>query len=110
MMGTATEYTVRQIQDNQLVRATTPVIYNVTMTLADTEYSQALPADTKKFLIKCRGAYDLKVAFASGESGTTYITIPANTALCETLLVASSLTLYVQCATAGQVAEIIAWS
>ena len=109
-MGSATESTLRQILAGQLSMATTPVIYNVTMTNANTEYSQALPANTKKFLIKCRGSYDIKAAFASGESGTTYVTIPAGSALCETLIVAASLTLYFQCATAAQVAEIVAWS
>jgi len=109
-MGSASEVTLRQIRDNQLASATTPAIYNVTMTNADTEYSQALPTDCKKLLVKCRGGYDIKLAFASGESGTNYITIPSGSALCETLIKAASLTLYFQCATAGQVAEIVAWS
>ena len=109
-MGSATESTLRQILAGQLSMATTPVIYNVTMTTANTEYSQALPSNTKKLLVKCRGAYDIKVALTTGESGTNYITVPAGSALCETLIVAASLTLYFQCATAAQVAEIIAWS
>ena len=88
----------------------TPVIYNVTMTLANTEYPQALPANTRKFMIKCRGSYNVKVCFASGQSGTIYLTIPANMAWWEDQISVASGTLYFQCATAGQVAEIVAWS
>lgn len=90
--------------------ATTPVVYNVIMTTAATEYSQALPANTRKFLVKCRGAYDIKVCFTSGQSGTTYVTAPSGMAYWEDLIQPSSITLYFQCATAAQVAEIVAWS
>jgi len=58
-------------------RAPVPYIYNVTMTDADTEYSQALPAQTKKFLVKCRGSYAIKVCFTAEASGTTFVTVPA---------------------------------
>jgi peptidoglycan hydrolase CwlO-like protein len=34
-----------------LAPATTPTIYNVSIAIADTEYSQALPANTKKFAL-----------------------------------------------------------
>jgi len=98
----------RLVVDTELV-ATTPTIYNVTMTLANTEYSQALPANTRKFLIKCRTSFAIKLAFVSGQSGTNYITIPADQAYWEDHILVSNLTLYFQCATAGQVAEIIVW-
>lgn len=93
-----------------LNRAATPVVYNVTMTTANTEYSQALPANTKKFLVKCRGAYDIKLCFTALASGTTYITVPAALSYWEDLIQPSTITLYFQCATAAQVAEIVAWS
>lgn len=93
-----------------LNRATLVVIYNVTITNANSEYSQALPANTKKFLIKCRGSYDIKVCFANGQSGTTYITVPGGMSYYEDVIQSSTLTLYFQCATAAQVAEIMAWS
>jgi len=91
-------------------RATTPTIYNVSMTLANTEYSQALPANTKKFLIKCRAQYVVKVCFVSGQSGSLYLTIPVGGVYWEDEVQPASLTLYFQCATAAQVAEIIAWA
>lgn len=88
----------------------TPVIYNVTITNADTEYSQVLPANTRKVLIKLRsGAADLKLAYTVSESGSNYITIPAGASkyLEDTKL--SSITLYFQSPTALQTAEIEVW-
>ena len=90
--------------------ATTPALYNVAMTLANTEYSQALPANTRKLLIRCRGAYAIKVAYVSTESGTKYLTVPSGMTYWEDLIQPATLTLYFQCATAAQEAEIVAWS
>ena len=54
-----------------------PTIYNVAVTLNNTEYSQALPDKTRKVKIKMRGINaDLKIAWASGESGTIYVNVP----------------------------------
>lgn len=91
-------------------RSTTPINYSVTMTLANTEYSQTLPTQCKKFTIKCRGEYDIKLAFAVNESGTNYMTIPTPQNYWEDLIRDASLTLYFQCGTAAQVAEITAWN
>lgn len=96
--------------EQTILQSTAPAVYNVTMTLAATEYNQALPADCKKFLIKCRTNYDIQLAFAAAGSGATYLTIPAGMAYWEDLLLDASLTLYFQCATAAQIAEIVAWS
>ena len=88
----------------------TPVIYNVTMTNADTEYGQALPPHIRKLLIKCRTAFDIKLAFKDGESGTNYITVPAGLTYWEDQIDNATETLYFQCADAGKVAEIVAWA
>lgn len=96
--------------DETVLQAATHNIYNVTMTLANTEYSQALPAHTKKFTIKCRTLYSIKLAFTLNQSGVTYLTIPAGMAYSEDLIRPATLTLYFQCPTAAQVAEIVAWS
>ena len=88
-----------------------PIIYNKTMTSANTEYSQTLPVGTRKFLIKCRASYAIKLAFVSTESGTTYVTIPPDRAYKEEdLSLSGTRILYFQCATAAQVAEIIVWT
>lgn len=88
-----------------------PTVYNKTMTNANTEYSQVLPVGTKKFLIKCRTAFDIKLTFTANASGTTYITIPADKALLvDNLSLSGTKTLYFQCATSAKVAEILAWT
>ncbi|GAI93485.1 unnamed protein product [marine sediment metagenome] len=93
-----------------LAIGTTPRIYGVTMVLADTEYSHALPANCRKFLIKCRGSYPIQVCFVEDESDVNYVTVPAGMTYWEDLIYGTKLTLYFQCPVAGQVAEIVAWS
>jgi hypothetical protein len=83
------------------------------MPLADTEYSQALPAGTKKFSIKTRDGTAFRSAFVTGKVAgpvDPYNTIPASTAYSEDGLKLTSITLYLACAVAGKVAEITVWS
>lgn len=88
-----------------------PIIYNVTLTNAGTEYSQTLPANTRKVLIRVRsGASDLKLAYTSGESGTKYITIPAGSSKYLEGIYIKGETLYFQSPTASEVVEIEAWT
>ena len=92
--------------------AGTPTLYNVTMTNADTEYSQALPANTKKFLIHTQDGTAFRIAFVTGKVATPtapYFTVLANDAYYEDGIKAS-ITLYFGCASAGKIVEIIAWS
>jgi len=44
-----------------------PTIYNVTLTVADTEYSYPLPSSTREFRIKCRTLYDVRYAWEEGK-------------------------------------------
>jgi hypothetical protein len=96
------------------VTATTPVIYNKTCTVANTEYSQALPANTKKFLVKMRDfAHVCRLAFVTGKVAAPtepYFTIWATGSYNEDMIKPAALTLYVASSTAGAVVEIIAWS
>lgn len=97
----------------KLVGATTVAIYNVTMTSANTEYSQALPASCKKFLIHTRAGEAFRLAFVTGKVATPtepYFSITPSDAYSEDLVLPTSLTLYFASASAGAVAEIIAWS
>ena len=93
----------------QSASSTTVTIFNTTATLANTEYSQALPANTKEFLMKVRGSAALKVAFISGDSGTLYVTINKGAVLTVTQFF-SSQTIYFQSPVAGSVVEIVAFS
>jgi hypothetical protein len=104
----ATEATLAKI-----VGAGTPAIYNVTMTDADTEYSQALPSNCKKFLIHTRSGEAFRLAFATGKVATPtepYFSITPYDAYSEDLVLGASVTLYFASSDAGAVAEIIAWS
>ena len=89
--------------------STTPTISNVTMTNSNTEYSQALPTNCRRFSIQLRTIKDMKLSFTSGQSGTTYITIPGGGQYSEDTLNLTAKTLYFQSTTAGVIAEIVAW-
>lgn len=84
-------------------------LYNKTCVAAATEYSQALPANTKKLTVKARGGA-AQVCYTSGQSGTTYIYLADGQAMSEDLLYLNGVTLYFQSPTAGAVVEIVAWS
>jgi len=86
-----------------------PAIYNKTMTLATTEYSQAIGSGIVKLSAKCRGFYPVQLAFKTGTSGTAYITIPAGGMWGEDNVDKIPSTIYFQCPTAAQVLEILAW-
>ena len=89
-----------------------PSIYNVTMTDANTEYSQALSANTKKFSIHLRDFTAFRFAYASGKVAaptTPYLTVPAGGEKSEELIQPASLTLYFASSDAGKIAEIEEW-
>lgn len=93
--------------------ASTPVIYNVSMTLADTEYSQALPAGTKKFLLHTRDGSAFRLAFETGRVAGAiepYFTVPVNTSYSEDLIEATGLILYFSSSSSNLTLEIIAWT
>lgn len=95
-----------------VIGATTPTIANVSVLLASTEYSYALPTSSQQFTIKLRaGGSPLQLAYTSGNSGTTYFTIPSGCSYTVGGLDINNLvTLYFQCPVAGQVAEIETWA
>lgn len=92
--------------------ATSPNTYNVTLTVADTEYSQALPANTKRFSVQARTAVDVRHAFVTGKVAAPtapYNTLKANGSYYEDK-VQTNATIYLASSTAGTVVEIIAWT
>ena len=88
-----------------------PVIFNLTLTLANTEYSQELPIRTSRVQIQPRQDNDIKVCFADGESGTNYFTVKGGMNYFEWEVQKNNgtMTVYAQSATAGTVVEILAW-
>lgn len=113
---TGTPHVIQINSDKELVTreastATTPTIYNVVAPLANTEVSQALPSNTKKFSIKVRNhTAGLKVAFVAGQSGTNYMTIDRGNVHIQEGIKVNSLTLYFQVDKPGQTIEIVTWS
>lgn len=93
----------------------TPTVYSVTLTAANTEYSQALPANCRGFEFLTRTAFDTRFAFMTGKvaaptepymtlkSGSSYSSYPIAQG-------ASPGTIYLASATAGVVIEILAWT
>lgn len=87
-----------------------PTVANVALTAA-TEASYNLPNFTVQFTIKVRSTTaTLQLAVVSGESGTTYITVPPGSGgWTETIKGrAAALTLYFQ-SNETTTAEIISW-
>ncbi len=104
--------------DKNLVEApTTLTIYNVVLTNADQEYSQALPAGTKKYKIYAMDSVKryphgdtLKYTNVSGASGTTFIPIPPmGYDLVENVNLTGT-TLYFQSPTGSAVVIIVCWT
>lgn len=93
----------------------TPAIYNVAMTNADTEYSQALPAGCKRVSLSVQGgaAADIfRVAFVTGKVATPtapYLQYPGDVEYFEDELNLSSQTIYFADDSAAKVMQILAW-
>ena len=93
--------------------STTITEYAVTLTNANTEYSQALPANTKMVQFRCRGLYDVRYSFTTGKVATPtnpYQTLLAGLSAHDDKLNLSSKTLYLACSTAGQVVEMTVYT
>ena len=88
--------------------------YAVILTVVDTEYSQALPANTKGIEFVSRGGYPVRYAFTTGKVATptgVYFTLKSNCAYeSPATLDLSSKTIYFASDNAGDVVELIAWS
>lgn len=103
-------------QNVQLQGSANPVIVNVPMILAATEYSFDLPLGTKQFRLKVRTAPGqtcpvLQVAYNLGESGTVFDTIPIYCFMAESEILLTTLTtIYFQSSLANQILELVYWT
>ena len=90
--------------------AGTPVVANVPMPTANTEYSYPLEASTKQILFKTRENSALKFSFEQGKSGTTYITVPSGSSYTLSGVDPTiNLTVYFQSSINNEVLEVISW-
>lgn len=88
---------------------TATTIFNVNIISAGVEQSQALPANTKKFLIRSRNKGQLRLAYTSGGTNASYLTIPKGSSYeDEEYYVAQ--TIYFQSTQPGDVIEIVAYA
>ena len=98
-------------------RAQTPFTHNVTMTLADTEYSQELPQWCKRFVVHTRDESEFRLAFLTGKVAiptTPWITVPAGCRyevdkIFTDAPTGSRITLYFASDSAGKIIEISSW-
>jgi len=94
--------------------ATTPTVYNVIMTLADTEYSQLLPDNTKIVEFRCQDTgFATRFAYVTGKVAAPtapYRTLGAGESKTLDGLDLTSKTLYFACGDAGKVMEIECWT
>lgn len=86
---------------------TTTVVLNKAVPIANVEISQALPTNTKNFVVRSRLGAKIRLAFNSGETATNYLTImPGNVYTNTQYYIAQ--TLYFQSTKAGDTLEIVA--
>ena len=92
----------------------TPTFINVTLTSADTEYSQLLPTGTVKVSVQLRSNdAAFRIAYVTGKVATPtepYYTIQSGNEYYEDQMDLTGLTIYLACGSAGKIAEIIAWT
>jgi len=87
--------------------------YNVVLTNANTEYSQALPAKCRKVILRCRTADVCRYAWVTNKVAAPtapYQTLKANAEYSIDGIEITSGTLYFASATAGVVVEIEVWA
>ena len=91
--------------------ASNPLLSNMSILLANTEYSFSLPAGTKQFEFRSRLGAKLQIAYTSGDTGSIFKTIWSGCLYSETgLLLTASLDIYVQGSKPNDVLEILSWT
>lgn len=107
MASVGSTSSVSQVTVNQA--DTTVTDYNLVSLLANTEYSQALPANCKGFMIKSKLPCTLKVAFTVNETNTKPIVVPPLCLYREELFFSSG-TIYFQTSISSVIVELRAFS
>ena len=104
-------YSAGQAVIGSEVATSKPAIYNLALTVANTEYSQVVTnIHTLKF--QCRTSDVVRYAYVADKvAGSTapYMTLKANQVFSQYNVSVSSMTLYFASGTAGAVMEITKW-
>jgi hypothetical protein len=99
----------RVLVDSDVVQV--PTIANVSVPTANTEVSFSFPTGTKRFELRARNTAVLKLSYAAGQSGSTFLSIPAGSSYLEDGIDPSmAITIYLQTAVASTTVEIVSWS
>lgn len=85
---------------------TVPTIFNVPCAIADNEYSQALPANCRTFVLKARNGSRVKLAYVTG--ATEVLTLNSGFSFRDDKTYLSK-TVYFKCSKADEVIEIAAY-
>jgi len=83
--------------------------YNITITSADTEYSQELPSSTRELRFRCRTIFDVRFAWVTDKVATPtapYSTLPAGSGYRSDNKDLTGKTLYLASSEAGVVVEV----
>jgi len=91
-----------------------PTVYNVTLTNANTEYSQAMVANCRRFEFHARTDVVIRFAFVTGKvaaPAAPWMTLKSGVAYDSGMISqgAAPSTIYLASATAGTIVEIISW-
>lgn len=90
-----------------------PVVFNIPMASADTEYRYELPVGTKTFVVHCRDGTAFRLSYERervANSNPPYFTVKDNNSYSEwNLNLSKGVFLYVACASASKVVEGVAW-
>ena len=95
------------------MECTTVAEYNIPLTVANTEYSQVLPANIRKLTFRCRTPDVVRYAWATGKVATPtapYQTLRASAEYALDGIKVASGAIYFASATAGVVMEMECWS
>jgi len=87
-------------------------LFNITLTLADTEYSQLIPSGVKELRFRCRTLHDVRYGWESGVVATPtepYCTLPSGHDYASDKNDLTGKTLYIASSTAGVVVELEVW-
>lgn len=88
-----------------------PAILNVSAPVSGTEYSFTLPTDTGEFRIRSRSNGKIQFAYTSGQSGTTFLSVPPGSSrTVNNLDLTSSLTVYFQSTKTTDTLEVEYWT
>ena len=90
-----------------------PTIHNIPLTVANTEYSQALPSSTREYRFRCRTIHDVRFAFVTGKVAASvdpYLTLPGGSDRISDNDDLTGKTLYLASSTAGVVVELEIWT